>query len=57
MSDSLILTGVAKVEGKSVATLMNRVTKETYVLSENPNAQGWKMVEISDGNDLEQVTA
>ncbi len=57
LSDSLILTGVAKVEGKPVATLMNRESKETYVVSENPNAQGWKMVGISDGSDLGQVTA
>lgn len=57
LSDALILTGVAKVEGQPVATLMNKETKETYVISENPNAQGWKMVGISDGIDLEQVTA
>lgn len=57
LSNSLILTGVAKVEGKPVATLMNRETKETYVISESPNAQGWKMVGISDGRDLERVTA
>ena len=57
LSDSLILTGVAKVEGKPVATLMNKETKETYVISETPNAQGWKMVGISAGADLEKVTA
>lgn len=57
LSNSLILTGVAKVDGKSMATLMNKETKETYVISENPNAHGWKMVGISDGIDLEQVTA
>lgn len=57
LSDSLILTGVAKVEGKAVATLMNKETKETYVISESPNAQGWKMVEISDEGGLEKVTA
>jgi hypothetical protein len=57
LSDSLILTGVAKMGGKPVATLMNRKTKETYVISETPNAQGWKMVGISSGTDLEKVTA
>lgn len=57
LSDSLILTGVAKMAGKPVATLMNKETKETYVISEIPNAQGWKMVGISDGADLEKVTA
>ena len=57
LSESLILTGVANVEGKPVATLMNKDTKETYVISEYPNAQGWKMVGISDDIDLVKVTA
>jgi len=57
LSDSLILTGVAKMEGKPVATLLNKESKETYVISEKPNAQGWKMVGISEGADLESVTA
>ncbi|MFK5923341.1 MAG: hypothetical protein QM496_14280 [Verrucomicrobiota bacterium] len=57
LSDSLILTGVAKVDGKTVATLINKETKETYVISEHPNAQGWKMVGINEGEDLEKVTA
>lgn len=57
LSDSLILTGVAKMEGKPVATLLNKESKETYVISEKPNAQGWRMVGISEGGDLESVTA
>ena len=57
LSDSLILTGVAKMEGKPVATLLNKESKETYVISEQPNAQGWKMVGISEGTDLVSVTA
>jgi len=57
LSDSLILTGVAKMEGKPVATLLNKESKETYVISEKPNAQGWRMVDISEGADLESVTA
>ena len=57
LSDSLILTGVARMGGKTVATLMNMETKETYVISDVPNAQGWKMVEITGGGDLDTVTA
>ncbi len=57
LSDSLILTGVARVGGKPMATLMNTETKETFVISDVPNPQGWKMVEISSGSDLETVTA
>jgi len=57
LSDSLILTGVARMGGKPMATLMNTETKETFVISDVPNPQGWKMVEISSGSDLETVTA
>lgn len=57
LSDSLILTGVARLEGKTVATLMNMDTKETYVISDVPNPQGWKMVEITEGGALDTVTA
>jgi hypothetical protein len=57
LSDSLILTGVARMDGKTVATLMNMETKETYVISDVPNPQGWKMVEITGKGDLETVTA
>ena len=57
LSDSLILTGVARMEGKTVATLMNMETKETYVISDVPNPQGWKMVEITEAGDLDSVTA
>lgn len=57
LSDSLILTGVARFGGKPVATLMDKETKETYVVSDVPNPQGWKMVEISQGADLATVVA
>lgn len=57
LSDSLILTGLATVDGKKVATLMNKQTKETYVVSEEPNPQGWKMVDVAGNDDLETVAA
>lgn len=57
LSDSLILTGIAEMNGKPVATLMNKETKETYVVSEQPNLQGWKMVELAGHEDLERVSA
>jgi hypothetical protein len=57
LSDSLILTGVAIVDGKQVATLMNKKTKETYVVSDQPNIQGWKMVGYAGDEDLEKVAA
>lgn len=57
LSDLLILTGIASMDGKKVATLMNKETKETYVVSEAPNPQGWKMVEVADNDDIEKVAA
>ncbi len=57
LSDLLILTGVAEVEGERVATVMNKETKETYVVSTKANSQGWKMVEMKSDGDLETVAA
>jgi len=59
MSDSLILTGIAIVDREQVATLMDKNSKKTYVVSTKPNSQGWTMVGIDGGgtDDLETVTA
>ncbi|MCB1229280.1 MAG: hypothetical protein KDN19_03385 [Verrucomicrobiae bacterium] len=57
LSDLLILTGIATMDGKQVATLMNKETKETYVVSSEPNPQGWKMVELAGNSDIEKVAA
>ena len=43
ISDQLILTGVAYIDGKPVATVQDRTTKASYVISDQPNAQGWKL--------------
>ena len=55
LSDSLILTGIEN--GEQIATLMNKETKETYVVSDQPNSQGWKMVEVTGNEELEKVSA
>jgi hypothetical protein len=57
LSDSLILTGMAMVDDEQVATLLNKETKETYVVSSKLNSQGWKMVEVKANEDLEKVAA
>ncbi len=51
-SDSLQLTGVAYVEGKPMATLVDKATKKRYVVSEEPNAQGWKLAQATMSNEL-----
>ncbi len=57
LSDSLILTGVARVDNEQVATLLNKETNETFVVSSQLNSQGWKMVELKNDPDLEKVAA
>lgn len=57
LSDSLILTGIATVENEQVATLINKETNESYVVSSQLNSQGWKMVELNSDDDLEKVAA
>ena len=51
-TDSLLLTGVAYVEGKPLATLRDKETKKTYVVSNVPNAQGWRLAGASIGAQL-----
>lgn len=57
LSDSLVLTGIAYIEGKPVATILNRETKENFVVSENPNAQGWTLAETSATVQLNRTQA
>ena len=57
LSDSLILTGLATVDNEQVATLLNKETKETFVVSSKLNSQGWRMVELKSDPDLEKVAA
>ena len=45
VSDSLVLTGMATVDGKHMVTLMDKAAKKTYVVSEEPNENGWKLAE------------
>lgn len=57
LSDSLILTGIASLEEEVVVTLLDKNSKETYVVGGQPNAQGWKMMGLQGGDDLEKITA
>lgn len=57
LSDSLVLTGFADVEGERVATILNKETKQTYVVSSQINSQGWKMVDLRADADLQKVAA
>lgn len=43
LSEKLQLTGIAYVEGRPVATLVDRDTKQNYLVSSQPNAMGWTL--------------
>ncbi len=57
LEDSLALTGVAYVEGKPVVTVFDRETKQSFVISEQPNAQGWSLKNVSAAHDLHGTQA
>lgn len=53
--ETYLLTGIAHVEGKPLATLMNKETKQRFVVSEEPNSQGWRLAEASTTNDVHEA--
>lgn len=58
LSQSLQLTGVARINGDLVATLRDRETKKTHLVSRDANDQGWRMVKVEgEQGQLESVTA
>ncbi len=52
LEDSLQLTGVAYVDGKPVATVYNRETKQSFVVSDEPNTHGWTLKDVSPSTNL-----
>lgn len=55
LSDSLVLTGVAYVQGKPMATLLDKESKQTYVVSDEPNASGWTLTEAPHTTDIKRM--
>ncbi|MDF1738469.1 MAG: hypothetical protein P1U86_04865 [Verrucomicrobiales bacterium] len=57
-SDSIVLTGMARIEGNVYATLFDSESTLSYVVSENTNTEGWQLVGVrGDETDLESLTA
>lgn len=52
ISDSLVLTGIAYIDGKPVATIFNQETKQSSVVSDQPNFQGWTLNEALPAHDI-----
>jgi hypothetical protein len=58
LSKTIVLTGVAQVDGELVATVFDRESKKTQVVSQTTNARGWHLVDVvGDQNRLESMTA
>ncbi len=57
VSDNLVLTGIAYINGKPVATLFNRETKESHIVSSEPNFQGWVLNEALPAPDIARSRA
>ena len=54
-AQSLQLTGVAYIEGKPVATIYDRAAKKNYVVSAEPNAQGWRLENASAARQMNRT--
>jgi hypothetical protein len=52
LSDSLMLTGMAFIKGKPIASLLDKADKKTYVVTEIPNEKGWRIAEAMPDKDL-----
>lgn len=53
LEDSLQLTGVAYMNGRPVATVYDRETRASIVISEEPNAQGWRLKGVNQSTNLQ----
>lgn len=58
LSESLVLTGVARIDGNPVVTVMDKNTNESFVVSAGRNnLQGWRLLEIEEGTAPEETQA
>ncbi len=46
VSDSLILTGVARFDSEVFATVLDTKTMESQVVSQRPNGEGWQLIDV-----------
>jgi hypothetical protein len=55
LSESLLLTGVAYVDGKPVATIKDVTTNKHHLVSDVPNAMGWRLAGASPSSELSRA--
>lgn len=57
ISDSLVLTGMAYVDGKPVVTIFDKNAKQSIVVSDEPNLKGWKLVGATHAEKIDRAQA
>ncbi|HEX5176439.1 MAG TPA: hypothetical protein VFV83_05380 [Chthoniobacteraceae bacterium] len=57
LSESLVLSGVATLPSGKVVTVWDRASGRSFIVTANPNAQGWKLIGVSENTDLRSVEA
>ena len=57
LSNTLVLSGIAKLNGEPVATLIDAVDGQTLAVSAAPNHLGWKLMKFERPDDLEVAIA
>jgi hypothetical protein len=57
LSESLVLSGVATLPTGKMVTVWDRASARSFVVSANPNPQGWKLIDLSESSDLRSVSA
>jgi hypothetical protein len=57
LSESLVLSGVATLPSGKVVTVWDRASGRSFIVTGNPNAQGWKLIGVSENTDLRSVEA
>ena len=56
-SDSLVLSGLAFIDGKPVATLFDSESKKSILVTDEPNARGWPVNEAVGAGDISRAQA
>ena len=54
-ADALVLTGLAYVNGKPIAHLLDTETKKTHILSDVANRDGWTLLSALPARDFKQA--
>jgi len=58
LSKSIVLTGIARMEEGVFASLFDLETRESYLVGQKANPEGWQLVSINgDQSNLETLTA